>query len=134
MLDLGESINDMLYCIYAYLNLGSLKNTGVIIQLTNQFNAYLKGVLKDFLMLVNEFGFLTDFYVLNMNDYLSFRLISLPLVRPSTKIAWTKIDVHDGTLKVEFDDKVISFNIFEAMSYPSDLHYYFSVDILDSLT
>lgn len=87
MLDLGESINDMLYCIYAYLNLGSLKNTGVIIQLTNQFNAYLKGVLKDFLMLVNEFGFLTNFYVLDMKDYLSFRLISLPLVRPSTKIA-----------------------------------------------
>jgi len=50
MLDLGESINDMLYCIYAYLNLGSLKNTGVIIQHTNQSNAYLKGVLKDFLM------------------------------------------------------------------------------------
>lgn len=50
MLDLGESINDMLYCIYAYLNLGSLKNTSVIIQHTNQSNAYLKGVLKDFLM------------------------------------------------------------------------------------
>jgi hypothetical protein len=53
---------------------------------------------------------------------------------PFIKIAWTKIDVHDGTLKVEFDDKVISFNIFEAMMYPSDLHYYFLVDILDSLT
>jgi hypothetical protein len=50
MLDLEESINDMLYCIYAYLNLGSLKNTSVIIQLTNQSNAYLKEVLKDFLM------------------------------------------------------------------------------------
>ena len=55
MLDLEESINDMLYCIYAYLNLGSLKNTSVIIQLTNQSNAYLKEVLKDFLMQVNEF-------------------------------------------------------------------------------
>lgn len=31
MLDLGESINDILYNLYASLNLGSLKELGIII-------------------------------------------------------------------------------------------------------
>lgn len=86
MPDLGESINGMLYFIYAYLNLNSLKNTDVVIRLVNQANAYLNGVLKYFSLQVNEFGFLADFYVLNMKGDLSFRLMSLPLVRPVIKI------------------------------------------------
>ena len=42
MLDLGASINVMPYSIYASMNLGELKNDGVIIQLADHFNAYLK--------------------------------------------------------------------------------------------
>ncbi|KAM2413507.1 hypothetical protein ACFX1X_000113 [Malus domestica] len=50
MLDLGASINVMPYSIYASMNLGELKNDGVIIQLANRSNAYPKGVLKDVLV------------------------------------------------------------------------------------
>ena len=39
MLDLGASINVMPRSVYASLNLGSLKNTGVIIQLADRTNA-----------------------------------------------------------------------------------------------
>ena len=39
MLDLGSSINVMPYSIYAYLNLGPLEETGIIIQLANRSNA-----------------------------------------------------------------------------------------------
>ncbi|CAN6580988.1 unnamed protein product [Malus baccata var. baccata] len=53
MLDLGASINVMPYSIYASMNLGELKNDGVIIQLANRSNAYPKGVLED--VLVQEF-------------------------------------------------------------------------------
>ena len=35
MLDLGASINVMPYSIYASLNLGDLKETGVVIQLAD---------------------------------------------------------------------------------------------------
>ena len=42
MLDLGASINVMPYSVYAYMNLGQLKNDGVIIQLADRSNAYLK--------------------------------------------------------------------------------------------
>ena len=50
MLDLGASINVMPYSIYASMNLGELKNDGVIIQLADRSNAYPKGVLKDVLV------------------------------------------------------------------------------------
>ncbi|XP_070664548.1 uncharacterized protein [Malus domestica] len=42
MLDLGAPINVMPYSVYASMNLGELKNDGVIIQLADRSNAYLK--------------------------------------------------------------------------------------------
>ena len=50
MLDLGASINVMPYSIHAALNLGSLKETDVVIQFTDRSNAYLRGVLEDVLV------------------------------------------------------------------------------------
>ncbi|XP_050104656.1 uncharacterized protein LOC126584263 [Malus sylvestris] len=53
MLDLGASINVMPYSIYASMNLGELKQDGVIIQLADRSNAYPKGVLEDVLVQVH---------------------------------------------------------------------------------
>ncbi|CAN6579318.1 unnamed protein product [Malus baccata var. baccata] len=50
MLDLGASTNVMPYSVYASMNLGKLKNDGVIIQLADRSNAYPKGVLEDVLV------------------------------------------------------------------------------------
>lgn len=41
--------------------------------------------------------------------------------------------MYNGTLIVEFDGEVIHFNIFDAMTYPSDLNSCFLADIIDSL-
>ena len=54
MLDLRASINVMPYSIYASLNLGDLKEIGVVIQLIDRSNAHPKGVLEDVLVQVNE--------------------------------------------------------------------------------
>ena len=45
--------------------------------------------------------------------------------------ARTKIDVHVGTLSMEFGDDVVHFNIFEAMRHPIEEHSIFLVDIID---
>ncbi|KAL5554345.1 hypothetical protein UlMin_041746 [Ulmus minor] len=66
MLDLGASINVMPSSIFASLNLGPLKETGVIIQLADRSNTYPKGVLEDVLVQVNEMVFPADFYVIDM--------------------------------------------------------------------
>ncbi|CAN6567565.1 unnamed protein product [Malus baccata var. baccata] len=133
MLDLGASINVMPYSIYASMNLGALKNDGVIIQLADRSNAYPKGVLEDVLVQVNNLVFPADFYVLEMDE--SDHAPSLPILlgRPFMKTARTKIDVYSGTLSMEFDGDVVNFNLSDSIKYPSDDHSCFSIDIIDSL-
>ncbi|KAL0291356.1 UNVERIFIED_CONTAM: hypothetical protein Scaly_2641300 [Sesamum calycinum] len=45
----------------------------------------------------------------------------------------TKIDVHNGTLTMEFDGEVIRFNIYESMQYPSDVPTALLLDATDPL-
>ncbi|CAN6712714.1 unnamed protein product [Malus baccata var. baccata] len=133
MLDLGASINVMPYSIYASMNLGALKNDGVIIQLDDRSNAYPKGVLEDVLMQVNHLVFPADFYVLEMDE--SDHAPSLPILlgRPFMKTARTKIDVYSGTLSMEFDGEVVNFNLSDSIKYPREDHSCFFIDIIDSL-
>ncbi|KAM2179028.1 hypothetical protein ACFX1R_034048 [Malus domestica] len=133
MLDLGASINVMPYSIYASMNLGELKNDGVIIQLADRSNAYPKGVLEDVLVQVDNLIFPADFYVLEMVDSPNVTPLPILLGRPFMKTARTKIDVFKGTLTMEFDGEIINFNISEAMKFPKDDHSCFSIDILDEL-
>ncbi|CAN6554896.1 unnamed protein product [Malus baccata var. baccata] len=133
MLDLGAPINVMSYSIYASMNLGELKNDGVIIQLADRSNAYAKGVLEDVLVHVNHLIFPADFYILEMDE--SDHAPSLPILlgRPFMKMARTKIDVFNGTLTMEFDGEVINFNLSDSMKFPSENHSCFAIDIIDSL-
>ncbi|XP_071921722.1 uncharacterized protein [Coffea arabica] len=118
MLDLGASINVM--PIFRALNLGPLKKTRVVIQLADRSNVYPEGLMEDILVKVNEFIFPADFYIVDMNDDTSVNSAVLLLSRPFMNTARTKIDVHEGTLSVEFDGETITFNIFDAMKYPDD--------------
>ena len=88
----------MPYSIYAFLNLGDLKQTDIVIQLADRSNAYPRGVLEDVLVQVNEFVFSTDIYVLDMEDDGSPMPTPLLLGRPFMKMARTKIDVYNKTL------------------------------------
>ncbi|CAN6570891.1 unnamed protein product [Malus baccata var. baccata] len=133
MLDLGASINVMPYSIYASMNLGELKNDGVIIQLADRSNAYPKGVLEDVLVQVDNLIFPSDFYVLEMEDSPNVTPLPILLGRPFMKTARTKIDVFKWTLTMEFDGEIINFNISEAMKFPKDDHSCFSIDVLDEL-
>ncbi|KAM2101230.1 hypothetical protein ACFX1T_028276 [Malus domestica] len=133
MLDLGASINVMSYSIYASMNLGALKNDGVIIQLADRSNAYPKGVLEDVLVQVNHLVFPADFYVLEMDESNHAPLLPILLGRPFMKTARTKIDVYSGTLSMEFGGEIVNFNLSDSIKYPSEDHSCFSIDIIDSL-
>ncbi|KAM1962776.1 hypothetical protein ACFX16_023029 [Malus domestica] len=133
MLDLGASINVMPYSIYASMNLGELKNDGVIIQLADRSNAYPKGLLEDVLVQVGNLIFPADFYVLDMEDLPHSTPLPILLGRPFMKTARTKIDVFKGTLTMEFDGEVIDFNLSESIKFPKDDHSCFSIDIIDDL-
>ena len=131
MLDLGASINVMPYSIYVSSKLGPSNKTGVVIQLADRFIAYPKGVVVDVLEQVNDLVFPANFYVLNMENGDQTTLILLG--RPFLKTSKTKIDVHSGTLTMEFDVEIVTFNIYDAMKYPDDDNPVYSIDVIDSL-
>ncbi|XP_075524490.1 uncharacterized protein LOC142556877 [Primulina tabacum] len=106
---LGASINVMPYSIYCALNLGPLKETRVVIQLADRFNAYLEGDVEDVLVHVKELIFPTDFYILRMKEDSTTMSAPILLGRPFMKTARTKIYVEEGTLSSEFDGETEHF-------------------------
>lgn len=96
-------------------------------------NGYLKGVVKNVLVQVNELGFPAGFYILKIEDESSPNPTPILLGRPFLKMTRTQINVHDETLTMEFDGEVIHLNIFEAMWYPNDLHSIFAIDNIKTL-
>ncbi|KAJ9535161.1 hypothetical protein OSB04_un001760 [Centaurea solstitialis] len=132
--DLGASINVMPYAIYSSLDVGSLRPTGVVLQLADRSIVYPKGVLEDVLVQVNQLVFPADFYVIDLEENNTSKAGMILLGRPFLKTARTKIDVFDGTLTMEFDGEIIKFNIYDAMRYPSDVSSLCFVDIIETLS
>nr|XP_027088748.1 uncharacterized protein LOC113710103 [Coffea arabica] len=131
MLDLGVSINVMPKTVYASLNLGPLKQTEIIIQLADRSNTYPDGLMEDVLVQVNELVFSTGFYVLDMDDENSMNPSPIILGRSFLSTIWTKIDVNEGTLTMEFDVKIVHSNIFKAMRYPTETDFVCSISVIN---
>ncbi|RDY12525.1 hypothetical protein CR513_02680, partial [Mucuna pruriens] len=125
MLDLGASINS--------LNFGDLEPTGVVIQLANRSVVQPVGLLEDVLVQVNDLIFPIDFYVLEMENETSRKGSTLIPGRPFLMTARMKIDVHVGTLSMEFGDNLVQFNIFDAMRHPTEDHSLYSMGVIDEL-
>ena len=71
-----------------------------------------------------------DFVVLDMKADAKTPLI---LGRPFLSIARTKIDVHEGTLSMEFDGEEVKFNVYDAMKYPDENFSVCSIDVVEPL-
>ncbi|CAN6677841.1 unnamed protein product [Malus baccata var. baccata] len=106
MLDLGASINIMPYCIYASMNLGELKNDGVIIQLADRSNAYPKGVLEDVLvqMARTKIDVFTGTLTMEFDgDIINFN-ISETIRHPLEDHSCFSIDIIDSLAHAYFDN------------------------------
>ncbi|XP_052623257.1 uncharacterized protein LOC128128409 [Lactuca sativa] len=134
MLDLGASINVMPYSVYESLNVGLLSETGVIISPADKSCVFPRGVLEDVLVQVNQLVFPADFYVIDLDEQVSSKSTLILIGRPFLKTARTKIDVYAGSLTMEFDGETISFNIYDAMRYPSDVSSLYFVDVVEPIT
>ncbi|XP_073137123.1 uncharacterized protein [Henckelia pumila] len=64
MLDLGASINVMPYSFYDSLNLGSLNETDIVIQMADRSTIFPRGLLEDVLVQVGKLVFPADFIFL----------------------------------------------------------------------
>ncbi|KAM2838351.1 hypothetical protein COP1_030083 [Malus domestica] len=133
MLDLGASINVMPYAVYASMNLGKLKNDGVIIQLADRSNAYPKGVLEDVLVQVDHLIFPADFYVLDMEDSTHSPPSPLLLGRPFMKTAQTKIDVAKGAVTMAFGGDMIKFKISESVENTNEVRSCCTINVIENI-
>ncbi|KAK9086795.1 hypothetical protein Syun_029189 [Stephania yunnanensis] len=134
MCDLGASINVMLLSIYETLKVASqgswnyhtFGGPGAVVRPV--------GVLEDILVKVRELIFPADFYIIDMKTHPCPHFSSVLLGRPFLKTANTKIDVHSGSLTMEFDGELIKFNIYDAMRHPYDASsMVLALDSVDSL-
>ncbi|KAM0993592.1 hypothetical protein ACFX2A_009359 [Malus domestica] len=133
LLDLGASINVIPYSVYASMNLGELKNDGVIIQLADRSNAYPKGVLEDVLVQVDHLIFPADFYVLDMEDTGHSPPPPLLLGRPFMKTAQTKIDVAKGEVTMAFGGDMICFKVSEFIETPNVVRSCCAINVIANI-
>ena len=82
-------------------------------------------------MQVHDLVFPTNFYVLDMEK--GDQTTPILLGRPFLKTSKTKIDVHSGTLTMEFGGEIVKFNMYDAMKYLDDDNHVYSIDVIDSL-
>ncbi|XP_071939285.1 uncharacterized protein [Coffea arabica] len=108
---------------------GSLKEVGIIIQLTDHAFAYSDGVVENVLMQVDGLIFSVDFYVLYMDDRSAPNSSSIILGRSFLSTAQTKIDVSKGTLTMEFDGEIVHFNIFDTIKHPVNSNSVFVIHV-----
>ena len=66
LLDLGASVNLLLYSVYKQLRLGGLKPTTITLSLANRSVKIPKGIVEDVLVKVDNFYYPLDFVVLNI--------------------------------------------------------------------
>ncbi|CAM8962665.1 unnamed protein product [Rhodiola kirilowii] len=133
MLDLGASINVLPYSIYYFLRIGPLEPAGLTIQLVDRSCKQPEGKIKDVLVQVGELVFPADFYVLKMESSGPTYHAPILLGRPFLKTSKMKIDCDSGTLSMEVEGEVFSFDNFRAMKHPMEYEAVHALDTLDDL-
>ncbi|KAL5538589.1 hypothetical protein UlMin_045511 [Ulmus minor] len=128
--DLGASINLMPLSIFRKLGLGEVKPTLISLQLVDRSITYPRGVIEDVLIKVDKFIFPADFVVLDMEKD---REILLILGRLFLATGRTLIDVQQGKLILRVQDEQVTFDVFEAMKFPTEVDSCFQINTLDRL-
>ena len=128
--DLGASINLMPLSVFRTLGL-ELKPISISLQLANRSIKYPRGVIEDVLVKVKKLYFSADFIILDMEED---REVPLILGHPFLATNNTLIDMQQGKLTLRVPDKEVTFNIFEAMKYPSNHNECHYIDIIEKVT
>ncbi|XP_016669909.1 uncharacterized protein [Gossypium hirsutum] len=131
--DLGASINVIPLSVYNKISTEPLKEMRVTVQLADRSVIYPEGVLENVLVKVNDLIFPADFYIIDMENDRSNNGSEILLGRPFLSTAHTKIDVCNGILTMEFDGKVVKFDVYKAMKYPDSIVSLNFIEIIDPL-
>jgi hypothetical protein len=79
LLDLGASVNLLLYSVYVQLGLRELKSMSITLQLANRFVKKPRRIIEDVLIKVDKFYYLVDFIVLDTEPVVNVE-IQVPII------------------------------------------------------
>ena len=116
--------------VFRKLGLGEAKATTVTLQLADRSLTHPRGIIEDVLIKVEKFIFPADFLILDMEEDKDVPLI---LGRPFLATGRALIDVHRGQLILRLGDEQVSFNVFKAIKFPSEVDSCFKIDVIDKV-
>ncbi|XP_057758109.1 uncharacterized protein LOC130977108 [Arachis stenosperma] len=115
--DLRVSINLMSLAMMKRMRIEEAKPTRMALQLADRTFKFPHGVVEDLLVKVEEFIFLANFVVLDMEAEANTSII---LGRPFLTTAGAIINVQKGELVLRLHEEKMVFNVFKVMSYPKE--------------
>lgn len=122
MLDLGASINLMLYSVYKQLILGELKPASMSIQLADRSKKFPKGIIEYLLVQVDRLIVPVDFVVMDMESTFTTVESIIFLGRPFMVATNTIIDVHDGKISMNVLGETVKFEVTNALLLSSETY------------
>ncbi|XP_074352112.1 uncharacterized protein LOC141691274 [Apium graveolens] len=128
--DLGASINMMPLSVFIQLGLPDPKPTNISLQLVDRSITYPRGIVEDVLVKVDKLIFPVDFVII---DFEEDNKILIILGRPFLATCRTLIDVQKGELTMRVRDQDVTFNVFNAMKFPTDEEECYKVELVDSV-
>ena len=113
LLDLGASVNLLLYSMYRQLGLGELKPTAITLSLADRSIKIPKGTIEDVLIQVDRFYYPVDFVVLD-TEPVAVRPNHVPIIlgRPFLATSNAIINCRNGVMQLTFGNMTLELNIF----------------------
>ena len=113
LLDLGASVNLLLYSMYKQLGLGELKPTSITLSLADRSIKIPKGTVENVLIEVDKFYYLVDFVVLDTEPAATgTNYVSIILGRPFLATSNAIINCRNGVMQLTFRNMTLELNIF----------------------
>ncbi|CAN6462700.1 unnamed protein product [Victoria cruziana] len=123
LLDLGASVNILLGYFYDAFQLEGLKPTSMTFQLADRSEKAPRGVLEDVPLMIEDFVFLVDFMILDMEGMDVEHQTLIILGRTFLATANACINCRMGILEISFGDQRLRLNIFYATMGPAGDRY-----------
>ena len=113
LLDLGASVNLLLYSMYKYLGLGELKPTSITLSLPDRSIKIPKGTIEDVLIQLEKFYYPVDFVVLDIEP-VAVGAKHVPIILGSPFLATSNaiINCQNGVMQLTFGNMTLELNIF----------------------
>ena len=113
LLDLGASVNLLLYSVYKQLGLGELKPTNITLSLADRSVKIPKGIVEDVLVKIDKFYYPVDFVVLDTEPIANEPnhvpiILGIPFMATSNAI----INCRNGVMQLTFGNMTLELNIF----------------------